>query len=100
MRRILVERARRRRRLKRGGRRTLVTLDEASGPHEGPREIDLLALDEALDRLAAHDRRMSEIVMLRYFAGLDTEETARPLGISPRSAASGTSQRPGSTGRP
>jgi RNA polymerase sigma factor (TIGR02999 family) len=83
MRRILVERARKRNAAKHGGGRTRVTLDE--GDVVAPaRPVDLLALDEALDRLEAHDGPMCEIVMLRFFAGLSVEETAGVLGISPR----------------
>jgi RNA polymerase sigma factor (TIGR02999 family) len=83
MRRILVERARRQRAAKHGGRRARVTLDEgvAMVPARG---VDLLALDQALDRLEAHDAPMCEIVMLRFFAGLSVEETAALLEISPR----------------
>ncbi len=80
MRRILVENARRKGRLKRGGGRRRVELPEvadAAGPDD-----DLLALDEALDRLAAEDPKKAELVKLRYFTGLSVEEAARCLGIS------------------
>jgi RNA polymerase sigma factor (TIGR02999 family) len=83
MRRILVERARHRRAEKHGGRRTRLTLDEEMALVPA-RSADLLALDEALDRLAAHDGSMAEIVMLRFFAGLSVDETAEALGVSPR----------------
>ena len=84
MRRILVERARRRSARKHGaGGRTWISLDGQAAP-SAPAPIDLLALDEVLTRLENHDKRMSEIVMLRYFAGLDVEETASTLGISTR----------------
>ena len=46
--------------------------------------MDALALDEALRELEAHDRRMADVVALRYFAGLGVEETAAALGVSPR----------------
>jgi len=81
MRRILVERARRRRMAKHGGGQDRVTLDEAVASSD-PRSVDLLALDDALTRLEAHDPRMSRIVTLRYFAGLNVEQTAKALDIS------------------
>lgn len=81
MRRILVERARARAREKRGGDRRRVTLDEACAVEEAP-SLDLLALDEALERLAAHDERKSRLVLLRYFAGLELDEAAAALGVS------------------
>jgi RNA polymerase sigma factor (TIGR02999 family) len=81
MRRILVENARRKRAEKHGGglqRRDLDAVEIAAGvPSE-----DLLALDEALTRLAAEDPANAELVKLRYFAGLTVEEAARSLGIS------------------
>lgn len=83
MRRILVERARRQHAEKHGGRRARVTLDEGVAMVPA-RSADLLALDEALDRLESHDGPMCEIVMLRFFAGLSVEETAMLLGVSPR----------------
>jgi RNA polymerase sigma factor (TIGR02999 family) len=84
MRRILIESARRRRRLKRGGGRTPVPIDESVLPGAPPDE-QLLALHEALGRLEACDARRAEVVKLRYFAGLDVNETALALGLSPRS---------------
>jgi len=81
MRRILVENARRKRSLKRGGDRARQELVEAELAAPEPRE-DLLALDEALDRLAAKDPTKAELVKLRYFAGLTGEQAARALGIS------------------
>jgi len=83
MRRILVERARRVARLKRGGGAERITLDDAAASVT-PRSEDLLALDQALDRLAEHDRVMADVVMLRYFAGLTVTETAEALGTSER----------------
>jgi RNA polymerase sigma factor (TIGR02999 family) len=83
MRRILVERARHQRAEKHGGRRARLTLDEDAAAVPA-RSADLLALDEALDRLQAHDPSMGEIVLLRFFAGLSMEETAEALGVSPR----------------
>jgi RNA polymerase sigma factor (TIGR02999 family) len=85
MRRILVEQARRKRSRKHGGglaRRDLVDV-EAAAPELGE---DLLALDEALDRLAAKDPTKAELVKLRHFAGLTIEEAAQALGISTTSA--------------
>src|SRR5207244_8815745 len=69
MRRILVETARRKQRLKHGGQHERVDLDSACAVTGGP-SLDLLALDEALIRLAAGDPTKAELVKLRYFAGL------------------------------
>ncbi|MFN0132883.1 MAG: sigma-70 family RNA polymerase sigma factor [Phycisphaerales bacterium] len=80
MRRILVERARHRGRLKRGGGMGRVELTDAMAVE--PPATDLLALDEALTRLEAYDKRKSDVVMLRYFAGLTIEETSAALGLS------------------
>jgi RNA polymerase sigma factor (TIGR02999 family) len=83
MRRILIEHARRRSRLKRGGDRTRVSLSEAHvAADENPEEF--LALDEAIRRLERQDPRAAEIVRLRFFAGLSVEETASALDISER----------------
>ncbi len=81
MRRILVDHARRKRATKReGGDR--VTLDESVA--EAPqRSVDLIALDDALLKLAALDPRQARVVELRFFGGLDIEQTAESLGISP-----------------
>lgn len=82
MRRILVERARSRGRIKRGGDRKRVELvDEVMAVE--PESTDLLALDGALERLEKYDSRKCEVVMLRYFAGLSIEETAAGMGLSP-----------------
>jgi len=85
MRRILVEQARRRARLKRGGERERLELDEvelrADAPESGP-GADVLAVEEALERLEREDERKGRIVELRYFAGLTVEETAQALGVS------------------
>ena len=81
MRRVLVDHARDRARDKRGGGVVFTTLqDERVATPPG---IDALALDEALDRLAAIDPMHARIVELRYFAGLTIEETSDALGISP-----------------
>jgi len=84
MRRILIDNARRKRRPKHGGDRHQLDLDEALAVAE-PRD-DLLALDEALTRLAAQEPVKAEVVKLRYFAGLSVEETAACLGIAPATA--------------
>ena len=85
MRRILVESARRRHSQKRGGGRARADVDavDVAAPE---RSDDLLAVDEALDRLAAEDPRGAELVKLRYFAGLSLPEAAEVLNISPRTA--------------
>lgn len=87
MRRILVDHARRRQRVKRGGGRIRITLDEglAISPE---RSEDLLALDEALGRLAEVDPRQATIVELRFFAGLSVAEVAEVLGVSKRTVES------------
>jgi RNA polymerase sigma factor (TIGR02999 family) len=86
MRRILVENARRKHSLKRGGDRSRRDLDAVEPPAgDGPHD-DLLALDEALNKLAATDRAAAELVKLRYFAGLTLPEAAKALGMSARSA--------------
>ena len=85
MRRILVENARRKRTLKRGGARTRRELDEAELLAPEPRE-DLLALDEALTQLARTDPTAAELVQLRYFGGLPVADAAQVLGLSVRSA--------------
>jgi RNA polymerase sigma factor (TIGR02999 family) len=85
MRRILVDRARQKKSLKRGGARTRVEFREAVlGTPEDCEEI--LAVHEALDGLAAADPQAAHLVKLRYFAGLSIDETALMLKISPRSA--------------
>jgi RNA polymerase sigma factor (TIGR02999 family) len=81
MRHILVDNARRKRRLKHGGGRRRVELDEAV-PAPPEAADDLLALDEALTRLAAEDPDAARVVQLRYFAGLSVAEAAQALGIS------------------
>jgi len=81
MRRILVERARRQGRLKRGGARSRIPLEDVNIAMEGSR-LDLLALDEALNKLAAESPDLAEIVQLRFFAGLSYEEVAQMLGVS------------------
>jgi RNA polymerase sigma factor (TIGR02999 family) len=85
MRRILVENARRKRRLKHGGGWARQRFEEAELQAPEPRE-DLLALDEALTQLAATDRAAADLVQLRYFGGLSIPDAAEILGISSRTA--------------
>jgi RNA polymerase sigma factor (TIGR02999 family) len=85
MRRILVENARRKLRHKHGGSRHKATLDPADLSYESADE-EILAIDDALGRLGANDPVASELVKLRYFAGLSVEQAAEALGI-PRSTA-------------
>src|SRR5215207_1176433 len=82
MRQILIERARARGAAKRGGARPRVTLDEGLVAGED-RSIDLLALDEALERLEAIDADQARLIELRFFGGLTIEETAEAMDISP-----------------
>src|SRR5688572_5920303 len=81
MRQILVDHARRQRADKRGGGVTVLGLEEA-GPAASTSGVDVLALDEALDALAAIDSRQCRVVELRFFAGLTIEETAAAVEIS------------------
>jgi RNA polymerase sigma factor (TIGR02999 family) len=82
MRRILVDHARKRNAAKRGGARVTVLIDEAIGL-SSQRELDLVALDNALKALAELDERQCRIVELRFFGGLSIEDTSTLLGISP-----------------
>jgi RNA polymerase sigma factor (TIGR02999 family) len=83
MRRLLVDHARGRNRRKRGGGQVFVTLDghDVAGPVPDD-AVDLVALDGALDRLAALSPQQARVVELRYFGGLSIEETAEVLGVS------------------
>ncbi|MFO0831016.1 MAG: sigma-70 family RNA polymerase sigma factor [Phycisphaerales bacterium] len=86
MRRILIERARRRGRIKHGGEHRHVSVEEfepggSGGDAEG---LDLLALDEALERLRGEDERLGRVVTLRFFGGLSVEQSAEVLGVSER----------------
>ena len=85
MRRILIESARRKQRLKRGGGRMKVELMDADMASEGNSE-ELIALDEALSELAETDPKKAELVKLRYFAGLTIEQAAQLLNISSATA--------------
>ena len=82
MRQILVDHARRQRADKRGGDVTMVSLDDVS-PATQPASVDVIALDEALEALSALDARQCRVVELRFFAGLNVDETADALEISP-----------------
>jgi len=82
MRQILVEYARRRGADKRGGGAIRLVLDEAIAPSRTI-DIDLVALDKALDELSELDSQQSKIVELRFFAGLSIEDTSEVLGVSP-----------------
>lgn len=84
MRRVLVDHARGRLAAKRGGGMTQITLggaDEAAA--DGDDGLDILALHEALERLAAFDARQARLVELRYFGGMNIDETAEALDVSP-----------------
>ncbi len=85
MRRILIENARRKQSLKRGGDRQRVDIDDAQLSIEEPSE-DIVVLDEALTKLTQEDPEVAEMVKLRYFAGLTIEQAAEILGISCRTA--------------
>ena len=82
MRRILVEAARTRKQLKRGGGRSRVELEDGMAVFD-PNDVDFEELDRSLTKLEAKDSRKAQVVMLRYFAGLGVEETAEALGVSP-----------------
>jgi len=82
MRRILIDHARRKGARKRGGDCMTLLLDETLVPPK-QREIDMVALDDALNALAKLDERQSRLVELRFFAGLSIEETAQALEVSP-----------------
>jgi RNA polymerase sigma factor (TIGR02999 family) len=81
MRRVLVDYARQRGREKRGGGVSVTSLDDIAVAAESA--VDIIALDDALERLATVDAQQSRVVELRFFAGLSVEETAEAIGISP-----------------
>jgi RNA polymerase sigma factor (TIGR02999 family) len=81
MRRILVDKARRRNAAKRGGGQRKVVLEESMGLSQ-KREVDLMILDDLLERLSQMDARQARIVELRFFGGLSMKETADVLGVS------------------
>ena len=82
MRRVLVEHARKRSADKRGGGVARVTFNDLNVDSDSG-DVDLLALDEALTALAQLDERLARVVRLRFFAGLDIEQTAKLIGTSP-----------------
>ena len=88
MRRILIERARKRHAAKRGGGKRRLNLDalEPCDPLAEGRDDEILALDEALEELACHDAAAAELVKLRFFGGLTHQEAAKILGLSRRQA--------------
>ena len=85
MRRILIDRARRKASLKRGGDQTLEALEESRIEVRAPSD-ELLAVHEALDQLAAEDPLAASVVKLRYFVGMTIPEVAEALAVSPRTA--------------
>jgi RNA polymerase sigma factor (TIGR02999 family) len=85
MRRILIDNARRKQRLKRGGGQQKISLTDAEPAIEGPAD-DLIALDEALARLSEMDKTKADLVKLRYFAGLTLEQAAGVLNLPERTA--------------
>jgi RNA polymerase sigma factor (TIGR02999 family) len=90
MRRILVDHARARGRERRGGGRARVELEPAEIAVSGRRnekDLDYVAIDEALRRMEGEDPRTAEVVKLRYFAGLGLDETARAMGLSERTVS-------------
>ncbi len=87
MRQILVDRARRRNAAKRGGGAEMVTLEEEDASVDAY-AVELLDLDDALERLAERSPRQVRVVECRFFAGMSVEETAEVLGVSPRTVES------------
>jgi RNA polymerase sigma-70 factor, ECF subfamily len=82
MRQVLVDHARARVTTKRGGGAIRMQLDDPSAPEGGASPADVLAIDEALSRLATHDPDQARLIELRFFGGLTVEETAEVLGVS------------------
>jgi RNA polymerase sigma factor (TIGR02999 family) len=85
MRRLLIERARRKRSTKHGGQNQQINIDHVRLGIESPGD-DILALDEALQELESHDQQAADLVKLRFFAGLGHQEAAQALGIGRRTA--------------
>ncbi|MHC4174612.1 MAG: ECF-type sigma factor [Planctomycetota bacterium] len=85
MRRILIDNARRKKRRKHGGGQQKVSLDDIDPTIEGS-STDIIALDEAIDKLTEEDRTVADLVRLHYFAGLTLEQAANILGVSRRTA--------------
>jgi RNA polymerase sigma factor (TIGR02999 family) len=86
MRRVTIDHARRRGSHKRGQGWQRITLSDSEQP-QSAQDVDLLALDEVLNQLEQRDPAMANLVKLRFFCGLSMDETARVIGISPRTAA-------------
>jgi RNA polymerase sigma factor (TIGR02999 family) len=86
MRRILIDNARQRRSVKRGGKLERQEFQESDAAVSGGDHENLLALDDALTKLAVDEPEMARLVELRYFAGLTVDQAAQTLGISPRTA--------------
>lgn len=82
MRSVLVDQARQRNAEKRGGTAMRVTLSQVDSERDSNTELDLLALDQALEQLKHHDERSARIVEMSYFAGMEREEIAHVVGIS------------------
>ncbi len=82
MRRILIDYAKAKHRVRRGGGNSDLPLENALTIGVGETDFDLLALDEALNRLAAKEAQLAKVVELRFFSGLDVVETAKVLGVS------------------
>jgi RNA polymerase sigma factor (TIGR02999 family) len=82
MRRILVDHARRKERVKRGGFLTRVPLAEADPTDELESELDVVAVDEALEKLREQDEELAQLVELRFFAGMSREDIADAMGVS------------------
>ena len=87
IRRILLDRARERQSVRRGGGRERLSLESADEAALGRPEVDILVLDEALERLAELDPVKARVVELRFFGGLGMAETAEVLGVSPSTVA-------------
>jgi len=88
MRRVLVDHARRKQADKRGGDQQRITMATGITPSvDAPEELDVLALDEALQQLAKLDESQARVVELRFFAGLTVDEVAQAVGVSPRTVA-------------
>jgi RNA polymerase sigma factor (TIGR02999 family) len=86
MRRILVDNARRKKRIRHGGRLRRIPLDDSHATSAAP-SVDLLALDEALEKLADVDQEKADLVKLKFFGGLTNAQAAQTLGISPSVAS-------------
>jgi RNA polymerase sigma factor (TIGR02999 family) len=85
MRRILIDNARRKLARRHGGGQERVPIDDVEIA-DAPKDDDLLAINDALEKLAAQDNKKAELVKLRYFVGLSVDEAAEVLGIAPRTA--------------